>query len=208
LKLSNSIDTGHSANIFCTKFLPETGDDVVVSGAADAEVRVHRVTRSTVSSARASFSEQCAVFRCHTRRVKKLAVEAGNPHVIWSASEDGTLRQHDLRDCVSCPANGATDDDCRNILLDLRNGAKKSLQASPRHSLHLKTCAISPTQPHLLLIGGSDAFARLYDRRMLSPPTASRQQPKAPPCVCYFCPAHLSDHVHFLYCEITARDFS
>jgi WD and tetratricopeptide repeat-containing protein 1 len=117
LKLSNSIDTGHSANIFCTKFLPETGDDVVVSGAADAEVRVHRVTRSTVSSARASFSEQCAVFRCHTRRVKKLAVEAGNPHVIWSASEDGTLRQHDLRDCVSCPANGATDDDCRNILV-------------------------------------------------------------------------------------------
>lgn len=38
LKLSHSIDTGHSANIFCTKFLPETGDDVVVSGAADAEV--------------------------------------------------------------------------------------------------------------------------------------------------------------------------
>ncbi|KAH8957687.1 hypothetical protein BDL97_07G105500 [Sphagnum fallax] len=194
LKLSHSIDTGHTANIFCTKFLPETGDDVVVSGAADAEVRVHRVTRSKVSSARASFSEQCAVFRCHTRRVKKLAVETGNPHVIWSASEDGTLRQHDLRERVSCPANGATDDDCRNILLDLRNGAKKSLQASPRHSLRLMTCAISPTQPHFLLIGGSDAFARLYDRRKLSPPTASRQQPKTPPCVRYFCPAHLSDH--------------
>ncbi|KAH9546562.1 hypothetical protein CY35_12G103000 [Sphagnum magellanicum] len=192
-KLLHSIDTGHSMNIFCTKFMPETGDDVVVSGAGDAEVRVHRVRRSSVS-ARGSFSEQCALFRCHTRRVKKLAVEEGNPHVIWSASEDGTLRQHDLRESVSCPANGATDDGCRNILLDLRNGSKRSLQASPRHCLLLKTCAISPTRPHLLLVGGSDAFARLYDRRMLPPQTASRQQSKAPPCVCYFCPAHLSDN--------------
>jgi len=115
-KLLHSIDTGHSMNIFCTKFMPETGDDVVVSGAGDAEVRVHRVRRSSVS-ARGSFSEQCALFRCHTRRVKKLAVEDGNPHVIWSASEDGTLRQHDLRESVSCPANGATDDGCRNILV-------------------------------------------------------------------------------------------
>lgn len=37
-QLLHSIDTGHSANIFCTKFMPETGDDVVVSGAGDAEV--------------------------------------------------------------------------------------------------------------------------------------------------------------------------
>jgi hypothetical protein len=37
-KLLHSIDTGHSMNIFCTKFMPETGDDVVVSGAGDAEV--------------------------------------------------------------------------------------------------------------------------------------------------------------------------
>ena len=37
-KLIHSIETGHSANIFCTKFMPETGDDIVVSGAGDAEV--------------------------------------------------------------------------------------------------------------------------------------------------------------------------
>lgn len=34
----NSIETGHSANIFCTKFVPETSDELVVSGAGDAEV--------------------------------------------------------------------------------------------------------------------------------------------------------------------------
>lgn len=37
-KLMDSIETGHSANIFCTKFVPETSDELVVSGAADAEV--------------------------------------------------------------------------------------------------------------------------------------------------------------------------
>lgn len=37
-KLLHSIDTGHSANIFCTKFIPETSDELVASGAGDAEV--------------------------------------------------------------------------------------------------------------------------------------------------------------------------
>lgn len=36
--LIHSIDTGHSANIFCTKFVPETCDELLVSGAGDAEV--------------------------------------------------------------------------------------------------------------------------------------------------------------------------
>lgn len=190
-KLIHSIDTGHSANIFCTKFMPETGDDVVVSGAGDAEVRVHRVS---MSSASVSLPHKMGLFRCHTRRVKKLAVEDGNPHVVWSASEDGTLRQHDFREGVLCPPPGSGDEDCRNILLDLRSGHKKSLSDPPRNCLHLKTCAINPTRPHLLMIGGSDAFARLYDRRMLPPPSSPRQLGKPPSCVSYFCPAHLSEH--------------
>lgn len=37
-KLLHSIDSGHTANIFCTKFVPETSDEQVVSAAGDAEV--------------------------------------------------------------------------------------------------------------------------------------------------------------------------
>jgi WD40 repeat protein len=37
-ELLHEIDTGHSANVFCTKFVPETSDEVVVSGAGDAQV--------------------------------------------------------------------------------------------------------------------------------------------------------------------------
>ncbi|KAK2389115.1 protein ALTERED SEED GERMINATION [Trifolium repens] len=53
--------------------------------------------------------------------------------------------------------------------LDLRNGAKRSLADPPKQVLALKSVDISSTRPHLLLVGGSDAFARLYDRRMLPP---------------------------------------
>ncbi|KAK6938093.1 WD40 repeat [Dillenia turbinata] len=156
-KLLHSIDTGHSANIFCTKFVPETSDELLVSGAGDAEV------------------------------------EVGNPHVVWSASEDGTLRQHDFREGSSCPPAGSTHQECRNILLDLRSGAKRSLADAPLQRLLLKSCDISSMRPNLLLVGGSDAFARLYDRRMLPPLTSCSKKMSPPPCLAYFCPMHLSE---------------
>ncbi|XP_073143656.1 protein ALTERED SEED GERMINATION 2 isoform X4 [Henckelia pumila] len=192
-KLLHSIDTGHSANIFCTKFVPETSNELVVSGAGDAEVRLFNLSRLNGREQEDHGSNPLALFQCHTRRIKKLAVEAGNPNVVWSASEDGTLRQHDFRECASCPAAGSPHQECRNVLLDLRSGAKKSLADPPKHVLMLKSCDISYARPHLLLVGGSDSFARLYDRRMLPPMSSSQKKMPSPPCVNYFCPMHLSD---------------
>ncbi|KAH1245130.1 WD and tetratricopeptide repeats protein 1 [Glycine max] len=195
-KLLHSIDTGHTANIFCTKFIPETSDELVASGAGDAEVRLFNLSRLNGSG----FSDNAiiapsAYYQCHTRRVKKLAVENGNPNVVWSASEDGTLRQHDFREGTSCPPAGSSHQECRNILLDLRSGSKRSLADPPKQVLALKSCDISSTKPHLLLVGGSDAFARLYDRRMLPPLSSCQKRMSPPPCVNYFCPMHLSDRM-------------
>ncbi|KAL3514246.1 hypothetical protein ACH5RR_026963 [Cinchona calisaya] len=192
-KLLHSIETGHSTNIFCTKFVPETSDELVVSGAGDAEVRLFNLSRLRGGGLDDNVINPSAVFQCHSRRVKKLAVEVGNPNVVWSASEDGTLRQHDFREGASCPPAGSSHQECRNILLDLRWGAKKSLADPPKQSLALKSCDISFTRPHLLLVGGSDSFARLYDRRMLPPLSSSQKNLSPPPCVSYFCPMHLSD---------------
>ncbi|KAG9450778.1 hypothetical protein H6P81_010743 [Aristolochia fimbriata] len=190
--LLHSIDSGHTTNIFCTKFVPETSDELVVSGAGDSEVRMFNLSYLRGQSIEETLEPQ-ALFRCHGKRVKKLAVEVGNPNVVCSASEDGTLRQHDFREGSSCPPAGSSHQECRNILLDLRAGAKKSLADPPRFSLALKSCDISTTRPHQLLVGGSDAFARLYDRRMLPPLSSSMKSMKPPPCVNYFCPMHLSD---------------
>lgn len=193
-KLLHSIETGHSANIFCTKFVPETSDELVVSGAGDAEVRLFNLSHFSGRGLDDNAITPSALYQCHTRRVKKLAVEVGNPHVVWSASEDGTLRQHDFRQGSSCPPAGSSRQECRNILLDLRCGAKRSLADPPKQTLSLKSCDISSTRPHLLLVGGSDAFARLYDRRMLPPLTSCQKRMSPPPCVNYFCPMHLSEH--------------
>ncbi|PSS31598.1 WD and tetratricopeptide repeats protein [Actinidia chinensis var. chinensis] len=192
-KLLHSIETGHSTNIFCTKFVPETSDELVVSGAGDAEVRLFNLSRLRGSGPDDCDISPSAVFQCHSRRVKKLAVEVGNPNVVWSASEDGTLRQHDFREASSCPPAGLSNQECRNVLLDLRCGAKKSLADPPKQLLALKSCDISSVRPHLLLIGGSDSFARLYDRRMLPPLLSCRKMSSPPSCVNYFCPMHLSD---------------
>ncbi|XP_030933686.1 WD and tetratricopeptide repeats protein 1 isoform X1 [Quercus lobata] len=191
--LLHSIETGHSANIFCTKFVPETSDELVASGAGDAEVRLFNLSRLSGRGPDDNVIAPSALYQCHTRRVKKLAVEVGNPNVVWSASEDGTLRQHDFREGTSCPPAGSSHQECRNVLLDLRSGAKRSLSDPPKQVLALKSFDISSTRPHLLLVGGSDAFARLYDRRMLPPLTSCRKRTLPPPCVNYFCPMHLSD---------------
>ncbi|KAJ9166500.1 hypothetical protein P3X46_021247 [Hevea brasiliensis] len=192
-KLLHSIDTGHSANIFCTKFVPETSDELVVSGAGDAGIRLFNLSRLSGRGPDNNAFAPSAVYQCHTRRVKKLAVEVGNPNVVWSASEDGTLRQHDFREGASCPPAASSPQECRNVLLDLRCGAKKSLADPPKQTLALKSCDISTSRPHLLLVGGSDSFARLYDRRMLPPLTSCWKRMRPPPCVNYFCPMHLSE---------------
>ncbi|KAL5210199.1 hypothetical protein ABZP36_005822 [Zizania latifolia] len=193
-ELLHDIDTGHSANIFCTKFVPETSDEVVVSGAGDTEVRVFNLSHLGGRRPREISMEPAAVYRCHSRRIKKLAVETGNPNVVWSASEDGTLRQHDFRECSSCPRAMSANQECHNVLLDLRLGAKKSLADVPRQSLALKSCDISSVRPHQLLVGGSDAFARLYDRRMLPPLSSCQTKKEPPPCIKMFCPIHLADN--------------
>lgn len=39
--------------------------------------------------------------------------------MVWSASEDGTLRQHDFREGTSCPPVGSSHQECRNVLVRL-----------------------------------------------------------------------------------------
>ncbi|KAJ6939535.1 hypothetical protein NC651_005859 [Populus alba x Populus x berolinensis] len=74
-------------------------------------------------------------------------VEVGNPNVVWSASEDGTLRQHDFREGASCPPGGSYPHECRNIL-KLQLGL---LFFSGSSSLHLTHVRFSPNGDEVLL---------------------------------------------------------
>ncbi|XP_022735780.1 WD and tetratricopeptide repeats protein 1-like isoform X8 [Durio zibethinus] len=92
-KLLHSIETGHSANIFCTKFIPETSDELVVSGAGDAEVRLFNLSHLNGRGLNDGAISPSALYQCHTRRVKKLAGHSSLhlTHVTFSPNGEEVL---------------------------------------------------------------------------------------------------------------------
>ncbi|XP_071486508.1 WD and tetratricopeptide repeats protein 1-like [Diadema antillarum] len=185
-KKLTTIVTGHLGNIFSLKFLPNSQDETIATGAADYKVRVHNVPRN----------ETCHAFSCHAGRVKRLAVVPNLPYMFWSAGEDGTIRQFDLRSPHVCS------DSCNNVLINLNYYIGKNGEC--------KCLAINPFRPEQLAVGASDPYIRLYDIRMLNPHAVhfsredimrSSWRPPAPEpdihgevpkgCVQYFIAGHL-----------------
>jgi WD and tetratricopeptide repeats protein 1 len=61
--------------------MPFSGDQVILTGAADYKVKVHDLT----------LNEPKVVCSCHGSRVKRLATAPNDPNLFWSAAEDGTI---------------------------------------------------------------------------------------------------------------------
>ncbi|XP_046399120.1 WD and tetratricopeptide repeats protein 1-like [Ischnura elegans] len=142
-KKIHTISTGHLGNIFSVKFLP-SNENTLVTGAGDHRIRVHDVT--------AGEATQCLT--CHTSRVKRLATAPNLPYMFWSASEDGTVRQFDLRSPLSCSTP-----DVANVLINLLDHLG--------HYAEAKCLAVNPLRPELIAVGANDPYVRLYDRRMI-----------------------------------------
>jgi len=111
-RLPLCISTNHHANIFGVQFLPFSGDQILISGAMDRQVQLHRLddkpenkfrSRVDLRASEGAESEQTdvhpatTVFNCHKGRVKDVEVSEECPSLFWSVSEDGTLRQFDIR---------------------------------------------------------------------------------------------------------------
>lgn len=77
--------TPHQGNIFSVKFLPNSGDALIATGAADRCCYVFDINRATDKSS------PCWKCNCHTQRVKRLATVPESPCVFWSAGEDGRI---------------------------------------------------------------------------------------------------------------------
>ncbi|XP_069828739.1 WD and tetratricopeptide repeats protein 1 isoform X2 [Dendropsophus ebraccatus] len=143
-----SMHTSHTANIFSVKFLPHSGDRVLITGAADAKVHVHDV----------SAKETLHVFSEHTNRVKRVATAPMWPNTFWSAAEDGLIRQYDIRE-------SSTHSD---VLIDLTEYCGQLVEA--------KCVSISPRDNNCLAVGASGPFVRLYDIRMIHSHRKNLQQ--------------------------------
>ncbi|EME31876.1 nuclear receptor interaction protein [Galdieria sulphuraria] len=175
-KLLRSWDSGHTANIFCARFMPLTGDNCVVSCAADSQVRVSNLEKQTVRP-----------ISCHTDRVKKFVTEEDSPNVVITASEDGTVRCFDLRQRQKC--RNTRSSSCSHILVDLRPSRKSTFSRTPNSvsaimasKVEFFSLALNPMQPWYFVTAGSDPYVRLWDRRMSCPVSQS---------VSVFCPSHL-----------------
>eukprot|EP00899_Mesostigma_viride_P002433 jgi/Mesvir1/12190/Mv00427-RA.1 len=146
--------TGHHRNIFGVRFLPETGDRQVVTGSLCNEVRHNRLD-----------CESSHLYSCHSSIVSEVETEPLNPHMFWSGSCDGTVRQFDLRQPHTCHGTN-----CPNMLLSLIPASFPSIPRMPHlmsAQSEVKSLKIHPTIPHILYIGAGDPFVRAYDRRML-----------------------------------------
>ena len=184
-KLATTVATGHTQNIFSVKFMPHSNDRIVITAAGDSEVRIfdlEHAGEATASSTAAHMAAEgrrsrrniyngvryltdgntdCRVYRSHGDRVKRIVTES-SPHLFLTCSEDGEVRQWDLRQPSStypAPRGGRLSSGNDNSL-------PPPLISYKRYQLDLNTISCSPSQPHYIALGGAHLHAFLHDRRM------------------------------------------
>ena len=171
--------------------MPHSNDRTVVSCAGDSEVRVFDLEYSGATNTSSEFSSStrsrrfnnffgnarwlsdsttdARVYRSHADRAKRVVTES-SPHLFLTCSEDGEVRQWDLRQPSSAyPAprggrryarlHGGTDEGSSNVPPPLISYKKYALD------LNSITCAAS--QPQYIALGGAHLHCFLHDRRML-----------------------------------------
>ncbi|GBF61991.1 WD repeat protein [Trichophyton mentagrophytes] len=190
--LNTTIFTGHSANIFSVKFMPHSNDGTLVSCAGDSEVRVFDIEHQGRSAATETPAIPSArrrrinnffsgmryltenttnsrVYRSHADRVKRIVTE-NSPHHFLTCSEDGEVRQWDLRQPSSAypsPRGGQGFMAFRPGLRHDDSNVPPPLISYKRYNLDLNTISCSSSQPHYIALGGAHLHCFLHDRRML-----------------------------------------
>lgn len=164
--------------------MPHSNDRTCITAAGDAEIRIFdieyagRTTEVNVGTAASDTNARngvrclsdidtnCRVYRSHSDRVKKLVVE-DSPHLFLSCSEDGEVRQWDLRQPSSAYPRPLGSSGRYLSVSDEGGVVPPPLISYRRYHLDLNAISCSPSQPHYIALGGAHLHAFLHDRRML-----------------------------------------
>ncbi|KAF2084325.1 WD40 repeat-like protein [Saccharata proteae CBS 121410] len=188
--LTTTVATGHKANIFSVKFMPHSNDRILVSAAGDSEVRIFDIEYAGQTTAPSDASNRvwsarnsrpnnmynarhltdgntnAKVFRSHSDRVKRIVTES-SPWLFLTCSEDGEVRQWDIRQPSSAyPAAGIGGYVRRSFSTSRYDPVPPPLISYKRYHLDLNTISCSPSQPHYIALGGAHLHCFLHDRRM------------------------------------------
>ncbi|KAF2721852.1 WD40 repeat-like protein [Polychaeton citri CBS 116435] len=184
-QLATTVATGHTQNIFSVKFMPHSLDRTVITAAGDGEVRIFDLEYAGQASQPSRASQTATderrrgrnnvyngvrylsdgdtnsrVYKSHGDRVKRIVTES-SPYLFLTCSEDGEVRQWDLRQPSSAyPAP-------RGGRLRIDSNVPPPLISYRRYQLDLNTISCSANQPHYIALGGAHLHAFLHDRRMI-----------------------------------------
>jgi nuclear receptor interaction protein len=136
--------------------MPHSNDRTIVTCAGDHQVRIfdiERTSRSSRPGVTNSGTPDRKVFKSHKSSVKRIVTEA-SPFYFLTCSEDGEVRQWDIRQ----PESAYPSHKHANI---------PPLISYSKHDIQLFTLSCSPSQPHYIALGGTHLHCFLHDRRML-----------------------------------------
>ncbi|OAC97683.1 hypothetical protein MUCCIDRAFT_116169 [Mucor lusitanicus CBS 277.49] len=174
-ELQTTIDTGHRANIFTAKFMPQTSDNIVVSGAGDSEIRIFDLTHPQ--------KQLDSMYVCHSDQLKKICVYEDNPHEFLSCSQDGTVRHFDRRTPHRCSPHNVRSFITAQIKparqhplpdgKDIGHSCPNPIVNYGRYNIELNSMTISRLFPHYFAVAGMNDYIYLHDRRMTSSSSSS-----------------------------------
>lgn len=135
--------TGHRANIFSAKFMPQSQEQGVVSCSGDGAVLYTNLLSPTTNP------DNLHLFNCHNNTTYEVLTLPFEPSSFLSCGEDNTVRLFDLRQSSRCQKSSCRD----NILI--------------QGPTALTAMCLSPTLGHHVAVGSADSQVRIYDRRCL-----------------------------------------
>ncbi|XP_004295991.1 PREDICTED: DDB1- and CUL4-associated factor 8-like [Fragaria vesca subsp. vesca] len=166
-----SYDPGNLKNVQQAKIMPLTNDRRIVTACGDGQVRLGEVLEDGQVHTKRLVS--------HRGAVHKLAVEPGNPNIIYSCGDYSFVQHFDLR------SNSATK----------LFSCTRLIRGEPHPgTLDLYQMVFDPSNLNYFCLGGNDAYARVYDiRKCWQDRSSSLVKP-----VNTFRPAHLIYPHHFM----------
>lgn len=133
-------ESGHSENVFQSKFMPYSGDSHVVSCARDGQVRLAQLSVTDVCRNTKKLAQ-------HKGAAHKLALIDDSAHTFYSCGEDAAVFEIDIRK------------DKAQKLVVVKKDKKSRVELYSIHANSFK--------PYEFCVGGRDQYVRIFDKRMI-----------------------------------------